>query len=562
MKIESDIYVEFDKFMSYIRELIYRGNTPINEPKKLSSIDHTIQLAAGELLIINKNLYEKTFNTLPQEEKEKIKIKALKIANEIRSAKNEITNDLRFATYIFHFECNKNNINYKPIKITTKDIYSLLIEGYEFFVYKKNEKEINKFLLKKFVKSLEEIIIGENELILPIKIKEIRNPLFKTINKVFRYKILNKNINLEEVLEFEKFNLQNEDYFIYEKLAEGGSSKVYLAKYENVKDVENVIKIFDINDESTSALKKHLEYYGKEEYFERANRIQHELRKKGLNFVPVFHEFRKLKNGKYYTIEEHIDGNNLAEISKKLIEYKNKEEYGSELFIYLLDFWEIIKKVNINLESLHQLGFIHRDIKLENIIINEKEMKKRLQSLEPNQQKYNTYIVDWHTAEKLQLDKKYLENKIHPNYNYPKIFDKVHGSRLYTPPEKFLTGESSTKTDMYALGATMFAFLTGKPPFFEYYKDKKLEEFPNLEIVKNQKLYEKILNEEIELFKQISLFPKISKFYKREFRLLALEKEIELITDITKTMKNLLSYDPKDRIDHTTTRNIHLGIVN
>src|SRR3989344_1270809 len=167
MKIESDIYVEFDKFMSYIRELIYRGNTPINEPKKLSSIDHTIQLAAGELLIINKNLYEKTFNTLPQEEKEKIKIKALKIANEIRSAKNEITNDLRFATYIFHFECNKNNINYKPIKITTKDIYSLLIEGYEFFVYKKNEKEINKFLLKKFVKSLEEIIIGENELILP-----------------------------------------------------------------------------------------------------------------------------------------------------------------------------------------------------------------------------------------------------------------------------------------------------------------------------------------------------------------------------------------------------------
>ena len=382
------------------------------------------------------------------------------------------------------------------------------------------------------------------KLLLEFNESESRNVNNSIKEKVLMYNSLNKLIKPEEILEFEEFNLENKGYFIYKKLAEGGSSKVYLAKYNKVKDVENVIKIFDINDGSASTLKKHLEHYGKDDYFERANMIQHELRKKKLDFVPVFHEFGQLQDERYFTIEEHIEGKNLSGVSKDNLEQleriknnsKDLYDYCKNFYLYqLADTCAIFDKLHEKLIHLNYWSFIHRDIKLENIILartphtNEDWRRYALTPMDKE-----IYIVDWHIAEKLNQD-----------YN---IIDNIHGSRYYVPPEKFLTKESSIATDMYSLGATMFAYLTGSPPFFDYYKDKSLEEFPELEIVKNKTRYEEVLNKEIDNFKKMYLPGELyeKSFIKKDY--IGFENKIlKSINYIAESMNNLLAYNSKSR---------------
>ena len=81
------------------------------------------------------------------------------------------------------------------------------------------------------------------KLLLEFNESESRNVNNSIKEKVLMYNSLNKLIKPEEILEFEEFNLENKGYFIYKKLAEGGSSKVYLAKYNKVKEqVSNLLK--------------------------------------------------------------------------------------------------------------------------------------------------------------------------------------------------------------------------------------------------------------------------------------------------------------------------------
>lgn len=90
------------------------------------------------------------------------------------------------------------------------------------------------------------------------------------------------------------------------------------------------------------------------------------------------------------------------------------------------------------LEAAHQKGIIHRDIKPSNILINKK--------LEPK-------IVDFGIAKKMDKDKGVARTT------------ELAGTAYFISPEQALGKPIDARTDLYALGASLFYVLTGKYPF-------------------------------------------------------------------------------------------------
>lgn len=90
------------------------------------------------------------------------------------------------------------------------------------------------------------------------------------------------------------------------------------------------------------------------------------------------------------------------------------------------------------LEAAHQKGIIHRDIKPSNILINKK--------LEPK-------IVDFGIAKKMDKDKGVAKTT------------ELAGTAYFISPEQALGKPIDARTDLYALGASLFYVLTGKYPF-------------------------------------------------------------------------------------------------
>lgn len=90
------------------------------------------------------------------------------------------------------------------------------------------------------------------------------------------------------------------------------------------------------------------------------------------------------------------------------------------------------------LEAAHQKGIIHRDIKPSNILINKK--------LEPK-------IVDFGIAKKIDKEKGVAKTT------------ELAGTAYFISPEQALGRPIDARTDLYALGASLFYVLTGKYPF-------------------------------------------------------------------------------------------------
>ncbi|NUM36483.1 MAG: serine/threonine protein kinase [Candidatus Brocadiae bacterium] len=97
----------------------------------------------------------------------------------------------------------------------------------------------------------------------------------------------------------------------------------------------------------------------------------------------------------------------------------------------------IFEKVAQALQYAHEKGVIHRDIKPSNIMLNEKEQPK---------------IMDFGLA-------KILSSPL------PEDSSAVLGTPNYASPEQAAGESVDARTDIYALGATLYQAITGKPPF-------------------------------------------------------------------------------------------------
>jgi serine/threonine-protein kinase len=101
---------------------------------------------------------------------------------------------------------------------------------------------------------------------------------------------------------------------------------------------------------------------------------------------------------------------------------------------------KIIERAAMGLSHVHERGWIHRDVKPDNFLINEQDEVK---------------LIDFALADRKKT-------------GFGKFFSgrgKVQGTRSYMSPEQIRGQSLDDRSDIYSFGCTIFEALAGRPPF-------------------------------------------------------------------------------------------------
>jgi serine/threonine protein kinase/formylglycine-generating enzyme required for sulfatase activity len=200
---------------------------------------------------------------------------------------------------------------------------------------------------------------------------------------------------------------------IVKKLGEGGMGAVFLAEHTKLKR-QSVIKVVPAHLSQNKQLIARFEREARA-----AAVVQHP------NIVAVHNVGEE--NGVHYIEMEYVDGSALdAELKEKK-------------FIEPMECLRIIKDACRGLAEAHKNGIIHRDIKPDNIMMTRKRQVK---------------IADFGLArvggsEEMELTK----------------VGQILGTPAYMSPEQCQGKPTDHRADIYSLGATFYAMITGKRPF-------------------------------------------------------------------------------------------------
>lgn len=168
------------------------------------------------------------------------------------------------------------------------------------------------------------------------------------------------------------------------------------------------------------------------------------------NIVPI-HELGRDTGGRYYFTMKMVEGETLGQKIEQAGDSRLKPDQLAELL-------QILIKVCEALSFAHSRGVIHRDIKPSNIMVG---------------QFGQVYIMDWGIARLMPEapDARHVEVSAIAEIDQP---GSIIGSPAYMAPEQ-VEGQHEAldaRTDVFALGATLYHVLTGRPPYNErnYYK--------------------------------------------------------------------------------------------
>ncbi|CAN5203719.1 hypothetical protein BH11CYA1_BH11CYA1_49500 [soil metagenome] len=142
-----------------------------------------------------------------------------------------------------------------------------------------------------------------------------------------------------------------------------------------------------------------------------------------------------IENGRPFYVMDLLKGTSLA------------QKLASRGSLPLKETLEIFTEVALGLNYAHKKGIIHRDIKPGNIIL--------LKSADSTGAKVK--VVDFGIAK--------LAGTADPNNQNITSMGEIFGSPLYMSPEQCLSERCDARSDVYALGCTLFETLTGQPPF-------------------------------------------------------------------------------------------------
>ena len=198
-------------------------------------------------------------------------------------------------------------------------------------------------------------------------------------------------------------------YEILEKIGAGGMADVYKAKDSKLN---RFVAIKVLKDEFASN-KSFVSKFRAEA--QAAAGLMHP------NIVNVYDVGDE--DGLYYFVMELVEGITLKRYIEKKIRLSVKEAVS------------IAIQVSMGIESAHNNGIIHRDIKPQNIIIS-KEGKVK--------------VADFGIARAASSDTQ---------------TSHAMGSVHYTSPEQARGGYSDAKSDIYSIGITLFEMVTGRVPF-------------------------------------------------------------------------------------------------
>lgn len=203
----------------------------------------------------------------------------------------------------------------------------------------------------------------------------------------------------------------NDRYEIIKSIGEGGMANVYLAQ-DTILDRKVAIKVLRGD---LSADDKFIRRFEREA--QSVSNLSHQ------NIVEVYDV--GVEDGNHYIVMEYIEGKTLKQLLKK------RES------LTLTEVIDIMTQLTDGIAHAHESYIIHRDIKPQNIIIEDNGLIK---------------ITDFGIAMALNATQLTQTNS-------------VMGSVHYLPPEQASGKGSTIKGDIYSLGILMYELLTGNVPF-------------------------------------------------------------------------------------------------
>lgn len=196
-------------------------------------------------------------------------------------------------------------------------------------------------------------------------------------------------------------------------IGSGGTAVVYLAQ-DHVNDTQVAIKLIS---EKVSAEPKFRARFERE--IEMLKEVAHP------NILPVLDHGET--GGQLYIVMPYINGGSVRDLL----------EEGAVSWEQTL---EILEQVCPALDKMHEMGFIHRDIKPHNILIDDDG---------------NVMLSDFGISRPIEATQ---DNSVTHTLD-------IVGTPEFIAPEQAADGELSAQTDIYQLGVTTFYMLTGQRLF-------------------------------------------------------------------------------------------------
>ena len=246
-------------------------------------------------------------------------------------------------------------------------------------------------------------------------------------------------------MEYKKIHLKKITYYyLIKEIGKGASSTVYLTVDEK-KDELVAVKSIPLSNINKDNGKLRLE-----REITLLHKLQHD------NIVKIKNQLNTKNN--FYLIIEYCNGGTLGDY-KRYYEKKTKTTLN-ELFIQ-----KIMRQVTDGLEYMHSKNIVHRDINLDNILL--------------NFNKYSKYVIKGKLPPKVNYDDVSLNDSF-----TIKIADLGYSKELTgTDPSQTILGtpinmspdvigksfgetkKYNTSIDLWSLGTIVYQLLTGKAPF-------------------------------------------------------------------------------------------------
>ena len=206
-------------------------------------------------------------------------------------------------------------------------------------------------------------------------------------------------------------------YRILEPIGKGGMGTVFLAEHASLKR-KVALKVLPA-DKATEHLS--------------LERFQREARSAAALDHPNIVRLHDISQGGgvHFLVMEYVEGNDLQSLMAKTgpLHYVQAAQY--------------VAQAAAGLQHAHDKGFVHRDIKPANLILSRSGDIK---------------ILDMGLTRSLHEDADNLTGTLGDSSD-------VAGTADYISPEQALQQPTDGRGDIYSLGATLFALVTGHPPF-------------------------------------------------------------------------------------------------